>query len=68
MQERDPPYLQTSGAVLHVDKRIQINVQLEPIETLDVFKNVPNMLFPILWINEVSFGNKSLTGIKLPIA
>uniref|UniRef100_S4RBS0 Platelet glycoprotein 4 n=1 Tax=Petromyzon marinus TaxID=7757 RepID=S4RBS0_PETMA len=43
----------TTGITLSVTKRIQINVLLQPVKQIDIFKNVPqDYIFPIIWLNE----------------
>ncbi|XP_076039562.1 lysosome membrane protein 2-like [Oratosquilla oratoria] len=42
----------TSGVTMRAAKKIQINLQLRPYGKLPSFKNVPEVVFPVLWINE----------------
>ncbi|KAK3868704.1 hypothetical protein Pcinc_025925 [Petrolisthes cinctipes] len=41
-----------TGVTMHAEKKIQINVPLRPYGNLPSFKNVPEVIFPVLWVNE----------------
>jgi hypothetical protein len=47
--------VQETGAVLRGFKRIQLNMFLTKMDELSALHNVSEGLFPILWIEEVSF-------------
>lgn len=46
---------QNSGALLKANKRIQLNFNFKqfPNTSINAFRNIENMIFPILWIDEV---------------
>lgn len=46
-----------TGAILQASKKIQINLMLKPIKELSLLSKVPDMLFPLVWADEVSKRN-----------
>ena len=48
---------------MQAHKRIQINVMLKKMPFIDAFKNVPEMLFPVLWADEVAMFSYVMTTI-----
>ncbi|XP_069695607.1 protein peste-like isoform X2 [Periplaneta americana] len=42
----------TTGAVLDVAARLQINIFLQPNERISLLQNVPTMMFPMMWFEE----------------
>lgn len=42
----------TLGVPIDVAGRFQFNVYLEPSSHVSLFKNVPNMLFPVFWVQQ----------------
>ncbi|XP_069954604.1 lysosome membrane protein 2 isoform X2 [Cherax quadricarinatus] len=42
-----------TGVTMKAAKKIQINVPLRPYGNLPSFKNVPEVVFPVLWVNEL---------------
>ncbi|KAG7162957.1 Lysosome membrane protein 2-like 1 [Homarus americanus] len=60
-----------TGVTMNAAKKIQINVPLKKYGNLPSFKNVPEVTFPILWINESATVNATMSkdvkkGITLP--
>lgn len=45
-------FQQNSGIALRGSGRIQINFEIEPITEIEVFANLPKMLFPWIWFEE----------------
>lgn len=41
-----------TGSPLNMAKRIQFNLDVEAIDTLDVMKNLTKMVMPIFWVEE----------------
>ncbi|KAL5276348.1 Snmp1 family protein [Megaselia abdita] len=41
-----------TGSPLNMAKRIQFNLDVEPIDTLDVMKNLSRMVMPMFWVEE----------------
>lgn len=39
--------------MLQGSKRIQLNTQLKPSNTIDVFAHVPAVTVPLVWVDEV---------------
>lgn len=37
---------------LSAHKRLQFNIQLQPIEKFKLMKNFPEVLFPLFWVEE----------------
>lgn len=35
-------------------KRLQFNIAVHPIDKIDLMKEIPTVLLPILWVQEVS--------------
>ncbi|ODN00734.1 Scavenger receptor class B member 1 [Orchesella cincta] len=51
------PYLivePRTGVVLEGHKRVQLNTHLKPSEAIDVFANVPDLMVPLVWIDEAA--------------
>lgn len=44
-------------------KRIQINLDLKPLPQIDVMKELPEMLFPVLWCEEGADLNKTFVNM-----
>lgn len=60
-----------TGVTMKAAKKIQINVPLRPYGNLPSFKNVPEVTFPILWVNESADVNATVSkevikGVSLP--
>lgn len=60
-----------TGVTMKAAKKIQINVPLRPYGNLPSFKNVPEVVFPVLWVNENADVNETLSkevrkGVSLP--
>lgn len=47
--------LQQSGATFKAAKRLQVNAHLQKDESFTELKNVNDVIFPVLWLNEVSY-------------
>ncbi|CAL8136438.1 unnamed protein product [Orchesella dallaii] len=47
----------TTGIVINASKRIQINLILKRLKGIPAFSEVPELLFPLVWVDEVSFKN-----------
>ena len=41
-----------TGLVLHAEKRLQVNVFLQPEQFIDDFQHVSEVVLPVVWINE----------------
>ncbi|XP_069987003.1 lysosome membrane protein 2-like [Penaeus vannamei] len=41
-----------TGVTMKAAKKIQINIPLKPYGQFPSFKNVPEVIFPVLWVNE----------------
>ncbi|CAL8095368.1 unnamed protein product [Orchesella dallaii] len=51
------PYLivePRTGVVLEGRKRVQLNTHLKPSDAIDVFANVPDIMVPLVWIDEAA--------------
>ncbi|XP_050732113.1 lysosome membrane protein 2-like isoform X2 [Eriocheir sinensis] len=47
-----------TGVAMFAAKKMQLNVPLKPYGSLPSFKNVPEVIFPILWVNESASVNE----------
>lgn len=41
-----------TGVAMYAAKKMQLNIPLKPYGGLPAFKNVPEVIFPIVWVNE----------------
>ena len=58
-------WIQNTGLVLQAAKRIQVNVDLKPSNSIDLFKRVPAMIFPIMWAEEyASVDDENINTLK----
>lgn len=48
-----------SGTPLSAAKRMQFNMELKPLEEMSYMQNVPEMLFPMMWVEEGANLNKT---------
>lgn len=44
-------------------KRLQFNIDLMPIPEIDVMKNLPEMAFPLMWVEEGADLNKTFVNM-----
>lgn len=44
-------------------KRLQLNIDLVPIPSIEVMKELPEMLFPLIWIEEGADLNKTFVNM-----
>ncbi|KAF5307094.1 hypothetical protein FQR65_LT07153 [Abscondita terminalis] len=42
-----------TGVIIDLSARLQINVQLEPLSGFGKFANLPHLLFPVLWFEQI---------------
>lgn len=50
---------QISGTPLSAAKRMQINLALQPLDEISYMQTVPEMTFPMLWVEEGANLNKT---------
>lgn len=60
-----------TGVTMRAAKKIQVNVPLRRYSDLPTFKNVPEVIFPVLWVNEsaeidASSAKDVKKGVSLP--
>lgn len=60
-----------TGVTMNAAKKIQINIPLKPYGQFPSFKNVPEVIFPILWANESALVDEATAqevkkGVTLP--
>ena len=48
-----PVYCQHLGLPIRGNLRIQLNMEIQPYTSMESFANVPNLMLPILWAEEV---------------
>lgn len=41
-----------TGSPLNIAKRLQFNLDVEPIDSVDVMKNLTKMVMPLFWVEE----------------
>lgn len=60
-----PLYLQMTGSPLSAAKRLQFNLEVKPIPQVELMKNMPDILFPLFWIEEgVNLGREFTDKMK----
>ncbi|XP_037037286.1 uncharacterized protein LOC119074990 [Bradysia coprophila] len=52
-----------SGTPMSAAKRIQFNIDLVPLQEIEVMKELPEMLFPLLWLEEGADLNKTFVNM-----
>lgn len=56
----------TTGLILDLSARMQINVQLQPLEGFGEFANLPHLIFPVLWFEQqVIASNELVSSLQL---
>lgn len=58
---------QTSGTPLRAAKRLQFNVEIQPVDQLDEMKNLRKMVLPFFWVEEGVALNKTWTKLLDPL-
>lgn len=54
-----------TGSPLSAAKRLQFNLEVKPIEQVELMKNMPDVLFPLFWIEEgVNLGREFTDKMK----
>lgn len=48
-----------SGTPLSAAKRLQFNLEVEPISQVPIFENIQPMLYPLFWVEESANLNKT---------
>jgi len=55
--------MKISGTPLSAKKRLQLNIEIEPIEEVEFLRNFQSALLPIAWIEEGVNLNKTYTNL-----
>lgn len=50
-----------TGKPLNLAMRIQYNLDVEPIENLEVMKNLTKLIMPLFWVEEQLSANETFT-------
>lgn len=54
-----------TGTPLRAGKRMQFNMDLKPIESVPLMQTMPEMIFPIFWVEEsVDMGKEIVNQLK----
>lgn len=56
-------FFKISGTPLAAAKRLQINIDLMPLQEIEIMQNVPEMIFPLLWVEEGANLNKTFVNM-----
>lgn len=41
-----------TGSPLSAAKRLQFNLEVKPIPEVEIMKNMPDVMFPLFWVEE----------------
>lgn len=54
-----------TGTPLRAAKRMQFNMEVKPIPSVELMKTMPEMLFPIFWVEEsIDMGKEIVNQLK----
>lgn len=58
---------QTTGTPFNAAKRLQFNLQVEPVEQLDDMKKMRKVMQPMFWVQESIALNETWTSMLKPL-
>lgn len=57
-----------TGTPLRAAKRMQFNMEVKPIESVELMKTMPDMIFPVFWVEEsVDMGKDLVNQLKFSL-
>lgn len=56
-------FIKTTGSPLSGAKRLQLNMDMVPVPEVECMKNLPEMLMPMIWLEESIHLNKTWTNL-----
>lgn len=58
---------QLTGTPLMAAKRLQFNLEMKPIPQIEIMKSMPDILFPLFWVEEGVLLDKEMTNQLKPL-
>lgn len=63
----DDDFLQLTGSPLSAAKRMQFNMEMKPIPQIEIMKTMPDIIYPLFWVEEGVDLDKDMTKQLKPL-